>query len=69
MNKTESIPAKEMDKIPCDLKMQTNHQILVRRPCIVLTRKKKLSSAGFCLFSGPVNENKRKRKDRQIRYC
>ena len=34
--------------------------------CLLTIKKKDLSFSGFCCFSGPQSENKRKRKDRQI---
>ena len=56
-----------MHKIVWYFAIQTDHLSRQEdKKLCSLTKKKNLSCSGFCRLGGPQNENKRKRKDKQI---
>ena len=67
MHKPEFVLESETDKILWDFEIQTDHLIPTKRPDLVIIKNKRTCRrVDFCCFSGLQNENKRKRKDRQV---
>ena len=65
MHISEPVQENETNKILCDFEIETGYLISTRRADkILIMKKKKLSSDGFYIFSGPTWENERKRKER-----
>ena len=66
MQKPESVPENEANKILWDFETLTDNLISNRRPSIVIVNKKKkksnMLSRGLCHIGGPQSENQSKRE-------
>ena len=67
MHKPESIMENETHKILWDFEIKTDHLILARRPdLLIISKKENLLYSGIFPSSGPLSENQRKWKERQV---
>ena len=66
MHNPESVLENEMHKVLRDFETQTDHQILARRPDLVIVKEKKenLSKNELCCPGRPQSKIKRKKEER-----